>query len=104
MYAFESQEGFTFSIAAKFFVISSPLAATKFARMSAGFYTSVLFLSFLDPLGSRAAFGIPVTNTTSKKQYVLHETAALSPLWIQASLHSLLPFPVHQLLTLQALS
>lgn len=85
MYAFESQEGFTFSIAAKFFVTSSPLAATKFARMSAGFYTSVLFLSFLDPLGSRAAFGIPVTTTTSKKQYVLHETAALSPLRIQAS-------------------
>ena len=68
LYAFESQEGLTFSIAAKFFVVSSPLAASKFAKMSAGFYTSVLFLSFLDPLGSRAAFGIPVTKGASKNQ------------------------------------
>lgn len=55
--AFLSQSGLTFQLAQKFFAPSLELGGRACARITAGFFSSVFSLSYLDPLGCAGLYG-----------------------------------------------
>lgn len=69
--AFSSQSGVTFHLAQKFFTSDLELGGRACARITAGFFASILSLSYLDPLSCASIYGHQLNSQHSSSIWLL---------------------------------